>query len=236
MKLIANVAGILAAIVLTLDIAQAQNTFPSSGNVGIGTTTPSYQLDVVQSGADCVIHSSVTSGSKSACLYLGTDVSQTAGDIFEGGSTYGFWGGANSLNLLNLAGGPTVFYTGTSATLYIASNGHVGIGTTNPTQQLSVKGTIQAYEVIVDASWSDYVFDKNYRLTSLGDVEQYIAKEHHLPGIPSAQEVAARGVSVGSIESKLLAKIEELTLHQIEQEKRLQALERENEALRKKSL
>ena len=101
------------------------------------------------------------------------------------------------------------------------NDGNVGIGTTNPTQKLSVNGTVQAKEVIVDSGWSDFVFDESYKLKALSETEAFIKTEKHLPGIPSAKEVAKQGVSVGEMQAKLLAKIEELTLHVIEQEKRL---------------
>ncbi len=113
----------------------------------------------------------------------------------------------------------------------ILSNGNVGIGTTSPTHKLAVNGTIRAKEVIVDTGWSDYVFDPAYRLAPLSEVEQHIKTEGHLPGIPSAREVAEHGVSMGEMQSKLLAKIEELTLHQIEQEKRIERLEADNARL-----
>jgi hypothetical protein len=123
--------------------------------------------------------------------------------------------------------------------LSVEASGNVGIGTTNPTQKLSVNGTIRAKEVIVDTGWSDYVFDANYRLAPLSEVEARIKAEKHLPGIPSAAEIDAGGVSLGDMQSRLLAKIEELTLHQIALEKqlvaqaaRLENLEQENAGLR----
>jgi hypothetical protein len=116
--------------------------------------------------------------------------------------------------------------------LAIDSTGRVGIGTLNPTQKLSVNGTIRAKEVIVDTGWSDYVFADDYRLAPLAEVESHIKAERHLPGIPSAQEVAEHGVSMGEMQAKLLAKIEELTLHVIAQEKRDAAQQREIAALR----
>jgi hypothetical protein len=122
-------------------------------------------------------------------------------------------------------------YTGSSGNgserLRITSAGYVGIGTTMPTYPLSVNGTIQAKEVIVNTGWSDYVFDPSYRLAPLSEVAAYVEANHHLPGMPAAGEVAARGIGVGEIESKLLAKIEELTLHMIE-------ADRENRALRER--
>jgi hypothetical protein len=56
----------------------------------------------------------------------------------------------------------------------ITNTGNVGIGTTNPTYKLAVNGTVRAKEIIVDTGWSDFVFDKNYRLPPLGEVEQFI--------------------------------------------------------------
>ena len=112
------------------------------------------------------------------------------------------------------------------------STGNVGIGTTNPTHKLSVSGTIRAKEIIVDTGWADHVFEADYQIPSLEAVEQHIKRNKHLPGIPTAQEIAAKGVSLGEMQSLLLAKIEELTLHQIELNKRLRALEQENAALK----
>ena len=121
--------------------------------------------------------------------------------------------------------------------------GNVGIGTTNPTHKLAVNGTIKAKEVLVETTgWPDYVFADNYALCPLSEVEAHIKKHKHLPGIPSASQVANQGVSVGDMQAKLLAKIEELTLHQIAQETRLraqdariQSLEAENNRLKNMS-
>ena len=119
------------------------------------------------------------------------------------------------------------------------SSGNVGIGTTSPAYPLTVNGTVRAKEVIVDTGWSDYVLDPNYRLQPLSELEGRIKAEGHLPGIPSAKEVNAAGISVGDMQARLLAKVEELTLRQIAQGKELNAqasrieqLERENVALR----
>jgi hypothetical protein len=66
--------------------------------------------------------------------------------------------------------------------------------------------------------WADYVFDPVYKLPALGDVKQYISKNHHLPDIPSAAEVEKKGVDLGEMNRLLLQKIEELTLYLIEKE------------------
>lgn len=113
--------------------------------------------------------------------------------------------------------------TGSSALAWrmvIRSNGRVGTGTTNPQHLLSVNGVVGAKDVIVtNSGWSDYVFKPGYELLPLSKVDQFIQEHRHLPDIPSEAEVKAQGVSVGEMQAKLLAKIEELTLHLIRQEK-----------------
>jgi hypothetical protein len=76
-----------------------------------------------------------------------------------------------------------------------------------------------AREVIVSSTGADYVFGPDYRLPSLTEVAAYIADHHHLPDIPSAAEMKKKGVGVADMQAKLLAKIEELTLHMIQAEK-----------------
>lgn len=114
------------------------------------------------------------------------------------------------------------------------NGGNVGIGTASPQYELSVNGTIQAKEVMVNTGWSDYVFDPDYRLASLDEISGYIKANHHLPDIPSASEVEQKGISLGEMQSKMLAKIEELTLHMIAAEERNGRLEEQNKELVKK--
>lgn len=73
-------------------------------------------------------------------------------------------------------------------------------------------------EVKIETSWSDYVFDKDYDLKSLKEVENYINQNKHLPDVPSASDVEKNGVRVDETEA-LLKKIEELTLYLIEKDK-----------------
>jgi len=99
--------------------------------------------------------------------------------------------------------------------------GNVGIGTNNPgSYKLAVKGTIGCGEVIVEdvESWADFVFEPEYNLMPLGELETFVKTNKHLPEIPSAAEVQENGVSVGEMNAKLLQKIEELTLYILEQQ------------------
>jgi hypothetical protein len=118
--------------------------------------------------------------------------------------------------------------TGYQNCMYIKQNGNIGIGTTNPTYKLAVNGTIRTKEVIVETGWADYVFEKDYKLPSLKEVEQYIKNNKHLPEIPSAQEIQKNGLSVGEIQTKMMQKIEELTLYVIELQKQIDELKKNN--------
>jgi hypothetical protein len=82
--------------------------------------------------------------------------------------------------------------------------------------KVAVKGT---------SEWCDYVFDKTYKLRSFGELENYIYKNHHLPEIPSAEEVVKNGNDLGVMGAKLLKKIEELTLYVLELKKENQKQE-----------
>ncbi|WP_069301096.1 hypothetical protein [Neptunicoccus sediminis] len=70
----------------------------------------------------------------------------------------------------------------------------------------------------------DYVFEDSYELRPLSDVEAFIVENSHLPDIPSAKEIGAKGLNVGKMQMALLRKIEELTLYTLDQQKTITAL------------
>ncbi len=117
----------------------------------------------------------------------------------------------------------------------------VAIGLINVDEELSadyklvVAGKVLAEElrVMLVDQWSDYVFEPDYQLRSLPEVADYIETHKHLPDIPSAAEVERDGISIGDMQAKLLAKIEELTLHMIEQHRTIETLQRKLDALEK---
>jgi hypothetical protein len=103
---------------------------------------------------------------------------------------------------------------------------------------LAVNGKIIATDVMVKlrGSWPDYVFNKDYTLPRLEELEQYINLNHHLPGLPSAAEMKANGgISVEDMVTRQTQKIEELTLYIIDLNKRLKTLEEENGKLKAKN-
>lgn len=127
------------------------------------------------------------------------------------------------------------FFTSGLNRFRISADGLVSIGSPNrqPGYLLAVNGKIKSKEIKVETSWSDFVFYKDYPLPSLEEVELFIKKNGHLKDIPSEKEVSQNGILVGEMNAKLLQKIEELMLYTIDQEKRMQKLERDNLELRK---
>jgi hypothetical protein len=116
------------------------------------------------------------------------------------------------------------------STLTLRADGNVGIGTISPDAKLSVKGQIHAQEVKVDLTGAiapDYVFDKDYNLPSLEEIQSYITANKHLPEVPSAKEMEEKGINVGEMNLLLLKKVEELTLYLIAESAARKQLETE---------
>lgn len=117
----------------------------------------------------------------------------------------------------------------------LKENGNVGIGTPSPDAKLAVKGQIHTQEVRVDMAGSmvpDYVFERDYNLQPLADLETYINQNRHLPEVPSAIEMEANGVYLGEMNMLILKKVEELTLYLLQQDKTNREQAREIELLK----
>lgn len=206
-----------------------------NGYVGIGSTTPTYKLDVNDTSSVKYLPESSSIGiPKGPSIQIANTASLDntfAGILLTTRNSSGF-NNVNYIGSVCNAGVGTVapemvFGIRTTFTSYkeamrITAAGAVGIGTTivNSEYKLAVAGTIGAKKVKVTAlGWADFVFDPSYKLPSLNEIEQYIKTNRHLEGVPSAAEVAMKGVDLGEMNKILLQKIEELTLHLIDEHK-----------------
>ncbi|SED94903.1 hypothetical protein SAMN04487765_0891 [Tenacibaculum sp. MAR_2010_89] len=190
----------------------------TKGNVGIGTINPSTKLDVASNSFGLP----ATSGSSpNGFLRIGfTDRSWGGTEILSGiinSHNQDYAGYIQAKNPIN--------YSQNRTFLINPQGGKVGIGTENiPSEyKLAVAGKTITEEVKVQLreNWPDFVFEKNYNLPTLTEVEKHIKEKGHLKDIPSAKDVEKNGFFLGEMDAKLLQKIEELTLYTLEQEKRL---------------
>jgi len=204
----------------------------SSGNLGLGIANPDSRLEV-NGKIKASEMGIVSTGDATFSIERFTD-SHGGIKFYETGETqaqwiFPFFRGWQSDNLIIR---DEKHYKDVMTFQY--GTGRVGIGTSDPTHTLSVNGTIRSKEVIVNTGWSDFVFEEDYNLRSLKDLENFIINNKHLPDIPSAKDVEENGVSLGNMDSKLLQKIEELTLYIIDQQKMINDLKMQNEIIMKK--
>jgi len=111
----------------------------------------------------------------------------------------------------------------------------LNIGTFSATANLTVAGNILAREVqVTPNSGADYVFEDDYELMSLNDLNSFIKANKHLPDVAPAAQMEEEGIDLSEMNALLLRKIEELTLHLIEQNEKMQMLETEINNLKSK--
>jgi len=223
-----------------LDDKNAISIIRSTGNVGINNTGPNYPLDILGTA-----HATTFS---SQSIGINTDAPQESLHIKEGNIRVQ---GYNTLRTIRFAetdynlggfikydGSTNIFSIGihesndnvlsndVNALNIVRPTGNIGIHVEIPTYPLHVNGTVRATTFSADSPpWADFVFEDDYSLPSLEEVENFILKNKHLPEIPSEQEVVKNGIDLGAMDAKLLQKIEELVLYTIAQEKALEKKE-----------
>lgn len=189
-----------------------------NGLVGIGTSTPLQNFVVTGATPSILVgynSSSLDNNVESGRIYFDEGVNYTSGrcgfEMHYDGST----------NKFEINSGCTGFVNNLTIT---RSTGNVGIGTANPTNKLDVNGIIRGNEVIVETGWADYVFKNDYKLKPLSEVENFIKTNQHLPNVPSAANIQEKGAHVAELMTKMMEKIEELTLYTINQQKEIDQL------------
>ncbi|GGB06535.1 hypothetical protein GCM10011511_32490 [Puia dinghuensis] len=195
------------------------------------TTVPSFQFNTSDNGTSNLdLHST----------RWGTQVTFTRSDPTN-----------NSYNVMQVGGNNSV---GAIASLYNTSNvvtlqlnaqgttyftgGNVLIGKTSQTNSgyiLDVNGNGRFNQVVVNTGGADFVFDPAYHLSSLPELQKYVQANHHLPDIAPAAEMQQKGVDLGDNQTRLLQKVEELTLYLIQQDKELKALKEQNQRLEERN-
>ena len=89
--------------------------------------------------------------------------------------------------------------------------------------ELDNNGLLYAREIKVNLdAWPDYVFDANYRLMPLSELQTFIQQNKHLPNVPSACEMEETGINVAKSNVMLMEKVEELTLYLIQLKEQLE--------------
>lgn len=145
------------------------------------------------------------------------------------GTRIGIYGDASG-GTINWAG-----YFG-SGNVYITNDLRIGSGASGGATgyKVAIDGKMIIEEVRVQNSsvWPDYVFNDDYKLPSIREVASHIRKNKHLPGIPSAREIETDGHHLGTMQVKMIEKIEELTLYIIQLNEELSAVKKELEGIK----
>lgn len=201
-------------------------SFTHDQRIGIGILSPSEKLTIKGANGNIHIGNLLYGDYNGICLNGST--------VF---TDYNFLSKASDNNLyINRPAAGYIFFRLANATqMSIAPNGNVGIGIDVPQAKLAVNGEIFSRKVkVTQTGWPDYVFHPSYELPSLEEIEKYIHQHHHLPDVPSAEEVGKNGLDLGDTQAALLKKIEELTLYMIEIKKENEQMKKEIKELQKR--
>lgn len=182
------------------------------GNVGIGTLSPSRQLEINGDDPDVYLNST---GTEYLTLFLGRDGQKAGLGLTPDNDFY-------IDRRDDVSWHPETF-------VIKRLNGNVGIGTNEPQYKLQVEGTIKADDLLLSQhKWADNVFEPGYELMPLESVERFVISNKHLPEVPSEADILKNGIRQQDINVLLIQKIEELTLHLIAHQKEINDLKAEN--------
>lgn len=236
---------LMASMLFCSRLLLAQNTFPTSGNAGIGTGSTTLQ-SALQIGQQFVnntnnvltfpgvynfekLHMGQGGNGSSFIEFVNhTSVSHSYGAKM--GASVDKFGNGFYIQVAPTATSYGALVYGDNPGIFINTANEVAIGTNNTAgYKLAVAGSMIAVKVKVktQSNWPDFVFEPLYKLPTLQQLESFIREHKHLPDMPSAKEVSEQGIDLGDNQAKLLQKIEELTLYIIDQNKKLEAVQQQ---------
>lgn len=198
-------------------------------NVGIGTETPAFRLDVRALAYFREIKVGVSAATEDALVNIFDPTNSV--DLVHVGVHNTITGNQSDVRFKishkgaiwskNLGDAPSfVIENGTGNALVIYDSDGEKIF------QVQDDGLLRSREIRVDNnnSWPDFVFEDDYILRPLKDVESYIQKYKKLPGIPSAIDIDENGLNIAEMQNLQMQKIEELTLYVIDMQKQIDSL------------
>jgi hypothetical protein len=215
---------------LVLGSINGVNGATADTNVGMGTTSPNYRLHIYHTGTYPRIYIQGDTG-KYPGFQLGFDSIGSRVAVVRAVEQ-------------DTNGTALQFYTRTDASamvqgMVINDAGNVGIGTSTPTERLQITGNLKVSGSILygapEMDLPDYVFESDYNLMPIQELERFVAREKHLPNVPKASEIREKGLNLSEFQMKLLEKIEELTLYTAQQAKALDRKDTEISALKSKN-
>ena len=202
-----------AALVITCmsSPALAQGTlFVTGDQVGVGTDTPDEKLHVLD--GDLKVEQSAAG--IAAKIHFAT--ASSSWEIKQNGVT-------GRLTFSSPGSGATSapFKFDRQATGNLFRVGILGASIVDINGDLVITGNCTEQH----GACADYVFEPDYELRSLGELDAFIAENRHLPNVPSADEMRQHGVSMTHLSGRLLEKIEELTLYTLQQQETIDELQ-----------
>lgn len=209
----------------------------SQVNVGIGTSSPDFNLDVKgetftvkllvgnELGTDTAMINAYAFNHSQRLLQLGKKVGGLAEEIRF------FINNDGSIEMTNVGTNPAItINNGSGHAIVVKDNSGEKIA------QLQDDGLFRTRSLRVDlAVWADDVFEKSYDLMSLKALKRFIADKGHLPNVPSANHIERNGLDVGDMQRIQMEKIEELTLHLIEMDERMSSMQNQLTDLKKEN-
>lgn len=229
---------------------RASDAAAPNGFIGIGNTNPSELLTIgIEDGTNSLARKAIqiSSGGYGEPGSFGTVSNGDKLILYNSGPAQydGRVGVGSRQNLWfksfgSAANSGTIeWYTGQNSTprMTLTGSGALAIGTTDPKgYMLAVAGSAIATSITVKTvdNWPDYVFNPTYKLRPLAYLKAYIDNNHHLPDMPSEEDVKNKGVDLGEMVKLQTKKIEELTLYLIEKDKQMSNQQKEMNELKEK--